>query len=149
MGTREDSVKAVTAGREAGARGEAATVCPYPHASMLRTAWIRGCTERRPVSAQPESTDQGDRPGHVSKRPGHAPKSATVVQPQERPSGQGRHVRPDSVSERCDLLGLVGSRRRRFRLHGHVRGLADPCGNLTPSARTRRKVVRKWVVPVI
>ncbi|WP_329148801.1 hypothetical protein OIU91_21300 [Streptomyces sp. NBC_01456] len=57
MGTREDIVKAVTAGRSAGERGEAPTVCPYPHASTLRTAWIRGYAETRPVSAQPETAD--------------------------------------------------------------------------------------------
>ncbi|MGY4990910.1 Rmf/CrpP fold protein [Streptomyces nigrescens] len=57
MGTREDIVKAVTAGRSAGARGDAPTVCPYPGTSTLRTAWIRGYAETRPVSAQPESAD--------------------------------------------------------------------------------------------
>ncbi|QCX77664.1 hypothetical protein C9F11_20145 [Streptomyces sp. YIM 121038] len=57
MGTREDIVKAVTAGREAGDRGDPPTACPYPSTSTLRTAWIRGYAERRPLAAQ---GDQGD-----------------------------------------------------------------------------------------
>ncbi|WP_337192199.1 Rmf/CrpP fold protein [Streptomyces sp. HUCO-GS316] len=56
MGTREDIVKAVTAGREAGERGDPPTVCPYPRSSTLRTAWIRGYAEANPVSSQPEAT---------------------------------------------------------------------------------------------
>jgi ribosome modulation factor len=53
VGTREEIVKAVTAGREAGERGDPPTACPYPGASLLRTAWIRGYAERRPVGEQP------------------------------------------------------------------------------------------------
>ncbi|MEV4360140.1 Rmf/CrpP fold protein [Nonomuraea sp. NPDC049625] len=49
MGTREDNTKAVTAGREAGRRGDPPTVCPYPGTSTLRTAWIRGYAEQRPL----------------------------------------------------------------------------------------------------
>jgi ribosome modulation factor len=52
MGAREDIVRAVEEGREAGARGDPPTVCPYPGTSTLRTAWIRGYAERRPVAAQ-------------------------------------------------------------------------------------------------
>ncbi|KUF19583.1 Rmf/CrpP fold protein [Streptomyces silvensis] len=54
MGTREDIVTAVTAGREAGKRGDALTTCPYPITSVLRTAWIRGYAERRPLASQGE-----------------------------------------------------------------------------------------------
>jgi len=57
MGTREDITRAVTAGREAGDRGDPPTVCPYPGTSILRTAWIRGYAERRPMAAQPERLD--------------------------------------------------------------------------------------------
>lgn len=57
MGAREEITRAVTAGREAGDRGEPPTACPYPASSTLRTAWIRGYAERRPMSAQPERTD--------------------------------------------------------------------------------------------
>ncbi|MFG2650955.1 Rmf/CrpP fold protein [Streptomyces sp. NPDC048436] len=42
MGTREDIVTAVTAGREAGERGDPPTACPYPLTSILSTAWIKG-----------------------------------------------------------------------------------------------------------
>ncbi|MGJ5826731.1 Rmf/CrpP fold protein [Streptomyces ossamyceticus] len=56
MGTREDIVRAVTAGREAGKRGDPPTSCPYPSTATLRTAWIRGYAETRPVSSQPETT---------------------------------------------------------------------------------------------
>ncbi|MEU5343011.1 Rmf/CrpP fold protein [Streptomyces sp. NPDC020766] len=57
MGTREDIVKAITAGREAGERGDPPTVCPYPGTSTLRTAWIRGYAKARPVSAQPDRAE--------------------------------------------------------------------------------------------
>ncbi|MFF4523444.1 Rmf/CrpP fold protein [Streptomyces bluensis] len=56
MGTREDIVKAVETGREAGRNGDPPSVCPYPSTSTLRTAWIRGYAETRPVSSQPETT---------------------------------------------------------------------------------------------
>lgn len=52
MGTREEIVRAVTAGREAGRRGDPPTVCPYPRSSSLVTAWIRGYAETRPVADQ-------------------------------------------------------------------------------------------------
>ncbi|MFJ2196947.1 Rmf/CrpP fold protein [Streptomyces violaceusniger] len=57
MGTREEITKAVTAGREAGDRGDDPRTCPYPGTSTLRTAWIRGYVETRPLSAQPERTE--------------------------------------------------------------------------------------------
>ncbi|MEV4036377.1 Rmf/CrpP fold protein [Streptomyces umbrinus] len=57
MGTREDIVKAITAGREAGQRGDAPTTCPYPSTSTLRTAWIRGYAQTRPLSAQPDRAE--------------------------------------------------------------------------------------------
>ena len=56
MGTREDITRAITAGREAGARGDDVRTCPYPRTSVLRTAWIRGYVERRPLSSQEETT---------------------------------------------------------------------------------------------
>lgn len=56
MGTREEIVRAVTAGREAGDRGDPPTACPYPLTTTLSTAWIRGYAERRPVA------DQGEQP---------------------------------------------------------------------------------------
>ncbi|WP_338146230.1 Rmf/CrpP fold protein [Streptomyces boncukensis] len=54
MGTREDIVRAVTAGREAGERGDRPTVCPYPRESILRRAWIRGYAETHPVRDRAE-----------------------------------------------------------------------------------------------
>ncbi|MFE0762615.1 Rmf/CrpP fold protein [Streptomyces sp. NPDC053499] len=52
MGTREDIVRAVTAGREAGRRGDRPTACPHPRDSILRSAWIRGYAETRPLARQ-------------------------------------------------------------------------------------------------
>ncbi|MBT2427210.1 hypothetical protein J7F02_16415 [Streptomyces sp. ISL-112] len=56
---RGDIIRAVVAGREAGTRGDPPTACPYPITSTLRTAWIRGYAERRPVvdQADDESAD--------------------------------------------------------------------------------------------
>lgn len=56
MGTREDIVRAVTEGAEAGRTGQAPTVCPYPRTSTLRTAWIKGYAPARRKAEQ----DQGD-----------------------------------------------------------------------------------------
>lgn len=52
MGTREDIARAITAGREAGARGDHVTACPYPGTSLLRRAWFRGYAEARPLTEQ-------------------------------------------------------------------------------------------------
>jgi ribosome modulation factor len=57
MGTREEIVEAVMAGREAGGNGDPPTACPYPRTSTLHTAWIRGYVETRPVSSQPETIE--------------------------------------------------------------------------------------------
>ncbi|MFG2891215.1 Rmf/CrpP fold protein [Streptomyces sp. NPDC048248] len=46
LGHARDIIKAATAGREAGERGEEPTVFPNPYAWTLRTAWIRGYAER-------------------------------------------------------------------------------------------------------
>jgi ribosome modulation factor len=54
VGTREDIVRAVQAGREAGERGDPPTVCPYPRTSTLRTAWIRGYAETRRPAVPPD-----------------------------------------------------------------------------------------------
>lgn len=52
MGTRQDIVEAVNAGREAGRRGDRVTTCPYPATSILRQAWIRGYAQERPAAGQ-------------------------------------------------------------------------------------------------
>lgn len=52
MGTRAQIVEALTAGREAGRRGDRVTACPYPRTSLLRRAWIRGYAEQRPAAEQ-------------------------------------------------------------------------------------------------
>ncbi|WP_435847946.1 Rmf/CrpP fold protein [Streptomyces fradiae] len=57
MGTREDIVRAVLSGREAGTRGDPPTVCPYPRASALRTAWIRGYVETRRPATPPDDDE--------------------------------------------------------------------------------------------
>ncbi|UNZ18876.1 Rmf/CrpP fold protein [Streptomyces sp. 891-h] len=54
MGTREEIVRAVTDGREAGRRGDRPTACPHPRDSVLRRAWIRGYAETRPVRDRAE-----------------------------------------------------------------------------------------------
>ncbi|MGW5673944.1 Rmf/CrpP fold protein [Streptomyces sp. NPDC003860] len=59
MGTREDIVKAVAAGRDAGERGARPTTCPYPTASLLRTAWIRGYASARPLADIVDQDDDG------------------------------------------------------------------------------------------
>ncbi|MFJ7337873.1 Rmf/CrpP fold protein [Streptomyces sp. NPDC101116] len=51
MGAREDIVTAVESGREAGRNGDPPTTCPHPASSILRTAWIRGYAEQRPLTA--------------------------------------------------------------------------------------------------
>lgn len=57
MGGREDIVRATTAGREAGKRGDPVTVCPHPATSLLRRAWIRGYAETRPLDDQPDGEE--------------------------------------------------------------------------------------------
>ncbi|MEU3097207.1 Rmf/CrpP fold protein [Streptomyces sp. NPDC006967] len=52
MGTREDIVRAVEDGRTAGRQGDPLTTCPHPATSLLRTAWIRGYAEQRPVTVE-------------------------------------------------------------------------------------------------
>ncbi|MFJ2017239.1 Rmf/CrpP fold protein [Streptomyces nodosus] len=46
MGAREDIVRAMQEGAEAGRRGDPPTVCPYR--DLLRTAWIRGYAQTAP-----------------------------------------------------------------------------------------------------
>ncbi|MGC9536580.1 Rmf/CrpP fold protein [Streptomyces sp. UG1] len=50
MGTREEIARAVEAGRKVGRNGDEPRTCPYPGTSVLRTAWIRGYAEARPLS---------------------------------------------------------------------------------------------------
>ncbi|MFM9613907.1 Rmf/CrpP fold protein [Streptomyces niveiscabiei] len=54
MGTREDVVRAVQEGIEAGRRGDDVRTCPYPGDSLLRTAWIKGYARERPATAATE-----------------------------------------------------------------------------------------------
>ncbi|WP_202437988.1 Rmf/CrpP fold protein [Streptomyces sp. SID5910] len=53
MGTREDIVRAMQDGAEAGRRGDPPTACP--HRDLLRTAWIRGY-----ASTAPRPTEDDD-----------------------------------------------------------------------------------------
>lgn len=55
VGTREQIVRAVLAGWEAGRRRESPSVCPYPATSILRTAWIRGYARARPNAAEQDT----------------------------------------------------------------------------------------------
>ncbi|MGW7197228.1 Rmf/CrpP fold protein [Streptomyces chryseus] len=52
MGTREDIVRAVAEGAEAGRTGQPPTACPYPRTSTLRTAWIKGYAPARRAREQ-------------------------------------------------------------------------------------------------
>ncbi|WP_019055016.1 Rmf/CrpP fold protein [Streptomyces prunicolor] len=52
MGTRENIVKAVQQGAEAGRNGDDARTCPYPGDSLLRTAWIKGYAGARRTAEQ-------------------------------------------------------------------------------------------------
>ncbi|MCX4824239.1 hypothetical protein OG883_31160 [Streptomyces sp. NBC_01142] len=47
MGTREEIAESILKGREAGESGQEPTVCPYPRASILRTAWVKGYAPAR------------------------------------------------------------------------------------------------------
>ncbi|MGW1760992.1 Rmf/CrpP fold protein [Streptomyces mirabilis] len=54
MGTREDIVRAITEGAEAGRRGDDVRTCPYALDSLLCTAWIKGYAGERPATAAAE-----------------------------------------------------------------------------------------------
>lgn len=47
MGAREDIIRAVIQGAEAGRRGNRVTTCPHPAESLLRTAWLKGYARGR------------------------------------------------------------------------------------------------------
>ncbi|MFJ9657610.1 Rmf/CrpP fold protein [Streptomyces griseoflavus] len=49
MGSREQLVKALTEGAEAGRRVEDPTACPYERGDLRRTAWVRGYAKTRPL----------------------------------------------------------------------------------------------------
>ncbi|MEV0553144.1 Rmf/CrpP fold protein [Streptomyces sp. NPDC050597] len=54
MGTREDIARAIIEGRTAGEAGEEPRACPYPHTSILRTAWVKGyASGRRAFDREP------------------------------------------------------------------------------------------------
>lgn len=57
MGTREDIVRAIEAGRQAGRDGAPSSSCPHPATSLLRTAWILGHAETQPSPAQPDDDE--------------------------------------------------------------------------------------------
>ncbi|MFD4659333.1 Rmf/CrpP fold protein [Kitasatospora sp. NPDC058444] len=43
-------MRAAAAGRDAARSGRPITVCPHPHESLLRAAWVRGYAAARPIS---------------------------------------------------------------------------------------------------
>jgi ribosome modulation factor len=49
MGPREQIVKAVNEGAEAGRKGDPVTTCPYKRDDLRRSAWIRGYAKARPL----------------------------------------------------------------------------------------------------
>ncbi|WP_328846126.1 Rmf/CrpP fold protein [Streptomyces sp. NBC_00258] len=49
MGPREQLVRALGEGAEAGRRGDRPTACPYEAGDLRRSAWIRGYAKNRPL----------------------------------------------------------------------------------------------------
>lgn len=60
LGTRTTIVRALAEGRAAGARGDRPTVCPYGRESLLRTAWIRGYAQSRPLASRAQAQPEPD-----------------------------------------------------------------------------------------
>ncbi|MFE7782044.1 Rmf/CrpP fold protein [Streptomyces nigrescens] len=57
MAAREEMTRAITAGAEAGRRGDPPTACPHPRTSLLRAAWVKGYARaRRELAAASSST---------------------------------------------------------------------------------------------
>ncbi|MGC5343652.1 Rmf/CrpP fold protein [Streptomyces sp. DT171] len=52
MGSRDEIVRAVVEGAEAGRRGDPPTACPYPRTSLLSGAWVRGYARARPLTTE-------------------------------------------------------------------------------------------------
>lgn len=52
VGPREQVVKALNEGAEAGRRGAAPTACPYPAGDLRRSAWIRGYAKTKPTPGE-------------------------------------------------------------------------------------------------
>jgi ribosome modulation factor len=48
--SRAEIARAITAGNAAGKAKQPVTQCPYPHGSLLRSAWVRGYARARPLS---------------------------------------------------------------------------------------------------
>ena len=49
MGAREDLVRALDEGAEAGRDRAPVTTCPYPAGDLRRSAWVRGYAKARPL----------------------------------------------------------------------------------------------------
>ncbi|WP_437034364.1 Rmf/CrpP fold protein [Streptomyces sp. enrichment culture] len=49
MGPREQLVKALNEGAEAGRRSAPPTACPYQSGDLRRSAWLRGYAKTRPL----------------------------------------------------------------------------------------------------
>ncbi|MEU2111830.1 MULTISPECIES: Rmf/CrpP fold protein [Streptomyces] len=52
MGPREQVVKALNEGAEAGRRGDRPNACPYPSGDLRRSAWLRGYAKNRPLPGE-------------------------------------------------------------------------------------------------
>ncbi|MFE9645311.1 Rmf/CrpP fold protein [Streptomyces sp. NPDC006365] len=52
MGPREQVVKALNEGAEAGRRGDRPSACPYKPADLRRSAWLRGYAKTRPLPSE-------------------------------------------------------------------------------------------------
>ncbi|MER0481592.1 Rmf/CrpP fold protein [Streptomyces sp. Edi2] len=63
MGPKEQAVEAILKGAEAGETGQPVTVCPYPRASLLRRAWIKGYAQSAKSSGTATSGLNGQHDG--------------------------------------------------------------------------------------
>ncbi|MDI9885321.1 hypothetical protein QMZ92_13185 [Streptomyces sp. HNM0645] len=52
MGPREQVVKALNEGAEAGRRGDRPNACPYPAGDLRRSVWLRGYAKNRPLPGE-------------------------------------------------------------------------------------------------
>jgi ribosome modulation factor len=52
MGPREQLVRALNEGAQAGREGARPTACPYARDDLRRSAWIRGYAKNRPLPTE-------------------------------------------------------------------------------------------------
>ncbi|MFD9863477.1 Rmf/CrpP fold protein [Streptomyces alboflavus] len=55
MGPRQQLVRAINEGQQAGRDRQPVTVCPYPAGDLCRSAWVRGYAQTRPLAGDASS----------------------------------------------------------------------------------------------